>query len=43
MYNPNKETLEYLSKRGCVELEYGVESINEEVLKLTEKNKTRKK
>lgn len=39
----DKETLECLARSGCVELEYGVESMNEEVLKLTGKNQDKKK
>lgn len=39
----DKETLEYLAKSGCVELEYGVESANENVLRLTNKKQDKRK
>lgn len=39
----DKKTLNYLSKSGCVELEFGVETMNEDVLKLTNKKQDRKK
>ena len=39
----DKETLEYLAKSGCVELEYGVESANEHVLRLTNKRQDKRK
>lgn len=39
----DRETLKSLAESGCVELEYGIESVNEHVLKLTDKRQDKKK
>jgi len=39
----DKETLEYSAKSRYIELEYGVESVNEHVLRLTNKKQDERK